>query len=344
MVATSYRKLSLVTATAPGLTRSIRKYLPGSSLIAANHKFFGCGEHWINIPKSLAGKKTWVVHQIRTGKESYSQDMMALFRLLGTLKRAETEEVNLILPLWPDGRQERKDRPRVPISAADNAQILENVFGIKRLVTLDLHAPAIEGFFQTAKVNHITARSLFARFFNYTYIPNLIRDQQILVKSKKDIVLAPPDLGRQKFVFKLANEVFGPMEEGSIPIFQKTKNPVGKITNVTLYGSVKGKWVILVDDMIDSGGTMLKAAYHAIEKGALGISFAAVHGVCSSDALRKLSEPNFVHQITLTDSVPILPEQLTPKVNILPIGKLLAEVISRRHTGKSLKGYEAIEQ
>lgn len=289
---------------------------------------FPSGEVYCRPLESLRGKYIYVFQTANQGQ--IHENLMELFVLLNAVKLASPEKVNLIVPYLPYSRQERKDVPRAPISAAMIAEILTKVCNINTLITFDLHQFAIEGFYATTNVPvaHLTTHSLFYQHFNQKFSSGEL--------SREEVFFASPDFGGLKLTRRLAKNF---NMEDQVCAINKVRHPDGQVEN-RVFGEVSRPTAIIFDDIIDKGTSIIAAVNALKAAGARKFYVAAVHGLFSENALRNLTAIDEIKEIVITNTIhhPPLPE----KINVLSIAPLLAEVIKRIHLKESLQDYEII--
>jgi len=242
-----------------------------------------------------------------------SDNLLELLLMVDAAKRASAYKVIAVIPYFGFARQDRKDRPRVSIGAKLIADML-SVAGIDRLITMDLHADQIQGFFNVP-VDHLSAVAMFI-----PYIKQM---------GLKDIVIASPDTGGTK----RAN-VFAKHLGTDMVICHKTRTKANLIDSMTLIGEVENKDVIIIDDIIDTGGTIAKAADLMKSKGARSVRACATHAVLSGTAIDRL-DASALDEVLLTDSIPLRPHQ-SNKLTVLSCAPLFADVIQKVYENKSI--------
>ena len=240
------------------------------------------------------------------------QNLMELLLMIDAAKRASAGSINAVVPYFGWARQDRKDKPRVSIAAKLVADLL-SVAGINRLVTMDLHADQIQGFFNVP-VDHLYASSIFI-----PYIESL---------RLKDMVIASPDVGGAKRANSYAKYFDVPLV-----LCHKTRAKANVVEKMTVIGDVTDKNVILIDDIVDTAGTITKAADLLIANGAKTVRALASHPVMSDPATERVKESG-LEEIIFTDSIPYGKEN--PKATILPVAKLFADTIRRIHNNQSI--------
>ncbi len=276
---------------------------------------FADGEKRIIIPENLRKRDVFIIQPTCSPVDS---NIMELFLIIDAAKRSSASEVTAIIPYFGYSRQDRKDRPRVPISASIIARLIEYA-GADRIVTIDIHSEQESGFVE------IPWDNLYA---SYSFLP-VLRET-----FSKNLIVAAPDkngVARATFYAELLDA------EGIAIVFkERDVSKKNESKALDMIGSVKDKDVLLVDDMIDTGGTIVEAANLIKNRGARSISVVATHGLFSDPAPKKISEAP-IDRFFITDTVPIRPEFLNnPKVTVVSIAKLLAEAINCIHNGDSM--------
>jgi ribose-phosphate pyrophosphokinase len=287
----------------PDLAQAMARQL-GVELGEIELETFANGETYCRYLESIRGADVFLV---QTGCEPIDRNMMELLFMIQAAKLASAKRITAVVPLFPYARQDRKAKPREPISARLIADMLQ-LAGADRVLTMDLHAGQIQGFF-TIPVDHMTALPLFARHF---------RD---LGLTGEDVVSVSPDAGRAKMAVR-----FSEMIEGTFAIMHKTRpaRDVAEVTEIT--GRVKEKVAILGDDVIMTGGTLLANVAALREHGAREVWVFATHGLFSGGALERFKESD-ISGIVVTDTVPIDVINRPRNLTVLPISGLLAETI-----------------
>jgi ribose-phosphate pyrophosphokinase len=265
---------------------------------------FANGETYCRFDESIRGADIFIV---QTGCEPVDRNMMELLFMIQAAKLASAKRITAVIPLFPYARQDRKAKPREPISARLVADMLQ-LAGADRVLTMDLHAGQIQGFF-TIPVDHMTAVPLFGRHF---------RD---LGLTGEGVVSVSPDAGRAKQAVRFAE-----MLDADFALMHKSRpsHDVVEVTEVT--GRVRGKTAILGDDVIMTGGTLLANVQALREHGVEDVWVFATHGLFCGDALEKF-DASEIRGIVVTDTVPIDPLAKPDKMTVLPVAPLLAETI-----------------
>ena len=287
----------------PALAEAIAEKL-GVTLGDVELKTFANGETYMRYCESIRGCDVFIV---QTGSVPVDEHLMELLIMINAAKLASAKRITAVVPWFPYSRQDKKSAPREPITAKLVADALESA-GADRVVTMDLHAGQIQGFF-TIPVDHMTALQLFAQYY---------RDKGL---HGEGIVAVSPDPGRAKMARR-----FGQMLEGDLAILNKTR-PSHDVASVTeVIGEVDGKAAIMSDDMIVTGGTLIAGAEALLEAGATDVYACATHGLLPGNAFEKIAGSK-LKQVTVTNTVPIDPVNRPDKIDVLPVSGLLAETI-----------------
>ena len=278
-------------------------------------KRFPNSNTFVRLHQSVRGKDVFL---IQPTSAPVNENLMELLIFIDTLRRDSAGRVTAVVPYYGYGRTDKKDQPRVPITARLVADLIA-VAGADRFVTLDLHAKQIQGFFSIPS-DEIPALGLFIEHFKAHPIPNAV-------------VLAP-DIGALRRARNFAERLDLPLA-----VIEKRRSPDGKRTEVfNLIGDVAGKNVIIVDDEIDTAGTLTRAAGFVKQEGALDIVACATHPVLSEDAADTLRE-SVLREVVVCDTVHIPKEKsgrCGDKLKVIPVAALLADVIQRIHEGRSV--------
>jgi len=265
---------------------------------------FENGETYCRYEESIRGADVFIV---QTGVGNVDRNLMELLFMIQAAKLASAKRITAVVPLFPYARQDRKAKPREPISARLVADMIQ-LAGADRVLTMDLHAGQIQGFF-TIPVDHMTAQPLFARHF------------KDLGLTGPGVVSVAPDEGRAKVAVRFAN-----MIEGDFAIMHKTRpaRDQAEITEVT--GKVRDKIAIVGDDVIMTGGTLIANVHALLAQGAKEVYVYATHGVFCGGALAKFHDAP-IEGMVVTDTVPINRLEAPPNLTVLPVAGLLAETI-----------------
>ncbi len=284
----------------PGLAEQICQVL-GQPLGKVKLSRFKSGEIYVSYEESVRNCDVFLVQSF---SHPVNEHFVELLVMIDAAKRASARSINLVVPYYGYSRQERKSAPREPISAKMVADVLTTV-GAHSIVVLDLHAAAIQGFFNIP-VNHMTAMDLISDYLKSKNIPNPI--------------VVSPDVGRASDAEKLASLLDSPF---AIMIKKRPEHNESVITHII--GDVEGQTPIIIEDMIDTGSTIVNVVEGLKERGALDAYVCATHPVFSGPALQRLDHPN-IKEVVITDSIAI-PETRPEKFHVLSVAPLLSDAI-----------------
>jgi ribose-phosphate pyrophosphokinase len=276
-------------------------YYYGKEIGKVSIKRFADSEISVNFDESVRGCDVFLVQSTHPT----SDNLMELLLMIDAARRASAHYVVAVIPYYGYARQDRKDRPRVAIGAKLVANML-TAAGADRIMTLDLHAGQIQGFFDIP-VDHLEGTSVFVPYIQTLKIENLI--------------FASPDVGGVSRARKFAQHF-----DAEIVICDKVRKRANEIDSMTLIGEVKDANVILVDDMIDTGGTICKAAQLIMDKGANSVRAVATHAVLSHKAHENINNSVF-EEVIVTDSIPM--KQENPKIKVISVAELFGKAIGR---------------
>ncbi|NNL16485.1 MAG: ribose-phosphate pyrophosphokinase [Flavobacteriaceae bacterium] len=266
------------------------------------------GEFQPCYEESIRGTRIFIVGSTNPGAEN----LMEMLLMLDAAKRASARHITAVMPYFGWARQDRKDKPRVPIAAKLIAKMLE-VAGATRIITMDLHADQIQGFFEKP-VDHLYASTIFLPYLKDLNLENL--------------TIASPDMGGSKRAYAYSKAL-----SSDVVICYKQRSKANVISHMELIGDVKGKNVVLVDDMVDTAGTLTKAADLMIERGALSVRAICTHPILSGDAYEKITNSK-LEELIVTDSIPLSQEH--DKIKVLTCADLFADVMHRVHNNTSI--------
>lgn len=274
---------------------------------------FSDGEIKINIDESIRGDHVYIV---QSTSYPVNDNLMELLIMIDALRRASAKTINVVLPYYGYARQDRKAQSREPITAKLVANMITQA-GADRVLTLDLHAAQIQGFFDIP-VDHLLGAPLLANYFLENNFKN------------KDIVVVSPDHGGVTRARKLAEFLHAP-----IAIIDKRRPKANVAEVMNIIGDVKGKVAVLIDDMIDTAGTITLAAQALQDAGALEVYACCTHPVLSGPALDRLND-SVIKEVVVTDSIQVPEEKTGGKIVQVSVDQLMAEAIKRIHENRSV--------
>jgi ribose-phosphate pyrophosphokinase len=266
------------------------------------------GEFQPSFEESVRGARVFIIGSTHPSTEN----LMEMLLMLDAAKRASARHITAVMPYFGWARQDRKDKPRVPIAAKLIAKMLETA-GATRIITMDLHADQIQGFFEKP-VDHLFASTMFLPYLRSLNLDNLM--------------IASPDMGGSKRAYAYSKAL-----ECDVVICYKQRAKANVISHMELIGDVKGKNVVLIDDMVDTAGTLTKAADLMMERGALSVRAITTHGLLSGNAYDRIEKSKLL-ELIVTDSIPI--ENQKGKVKVLTCADLFADVMNRVHHNTSI--------
>jgi len=266
------------------------------------------GEFQPSFEESVRGSRVFIIGSTFPS----SDNLMEMLLMIDAAKRASARHVTAVIPYYGWARQDRKDKPRVPIAAKLVAKMLETA-GATRIITMDLHADQIQGFFEKP-VDHLFASTIFLPYLRSLNLENL--------------TIASPDMGGSKRAY-----AYSKFLESDVVICYKQREKANVISHMELIGDVTGKNVVLVDDMVDTAGTLTKAADVMMERGALSVRAICTHAILSGNAYEKIENSKLV-ELIVTDSIPLKKE--SKKIRVLTCSKLVADVMISVNTNKSI--------
>ena len=266
------------------------------------------GEFQPSFEESVRGSRVFIIGSTHPS----SDNLMEMLLMLDAAKRASARHITAVMPYFGWARQDRKDKPRVPIGAKMIAKILETA-GATRIITMDLHADQIQGFFEKP-VDHLFASTIFVPYIQELNLDNL--------------TIASPDMGGSKRAY-----AYSKFLKSDVVICYKQRQKANVISHMELIGDVKGKNIILVDDMVDTAGTLTKAAELMMERGAKSVRAVCTHGILSGNAHERI-ENSMLEELIITDSIPSKKE--SPKIKILSCAELFGSTMKSVHSNKSI--------
>jgi len=287
-------------------------YELGCPVAAANVRHFSDGEVHLQIQENVRGADVFVVQPTCTPVD---RNLMELLLMMDALKRASAERITAVLPYYGYARQDRKDRPRMPISARLVASLIERA-GADRILALDLHAAQIQGFFDVP-VDHLFAAPVMVDYFDEL--------------RGEDLTVVSPDAGGVERA-----RAFGKRLGSPLAIIDKRRSDVNVAEVMHIIGDVAGQHCLIVDDLIDTAGTLVKAAEALLEQGAKSVRACATHAVLSGPAVERI-EQSSIEEVIVTNSIPIREEaDNCTRLKQLSVAPLLAKAIQSIHEDGSV--------
>ena len=289
------------------LAKSIAKSfgIPLGNVITST---YSDGEFQPSFEESVRGSRVFIIGSTFPN----SDHLMEMLLMLDAAKRASARHITAVLPYFGWARQDRKDKPRVPIAAKLVAKMLETA-GATRIITMDLHADQIQGFFEKP-VDHLFASTIFLPYLESLNLSNL--------------TIASPDMGGSKRAYAYSKAL-----ASDVVICYKQRAKANVIEHMELIGDVVGKNVVLVDDMVDTAGTLTKAADVMIERGALSVRAICTHPILSGKAYERIEQSN-LGELIVTDSIPL--RDKCSKIKVLSCADLFADVMVRVNENQSI--------
>lgn len=303
----------------PKFAEDICKNL-GTPLSSSKLFKFSDGEIGVSIEESVRGADVFVVQPTC---EPANENLMELFVIIDALKRASAYRVNLVMPYFGYARQDRKTRSREPITAKLVSNLLETA-GADRVISADLHAAQIQGFFDIP-VDHLTCGTLLASYFKKKLAAEIEND---------DVMVVSPDIGGVVRARKFAEHIGDNIDLAIVD--KRRSHEIANFCEVMeIIGDVNGKEVVLVDDIIDTAGTIVQAAAALKDRGAKSVYACASHAVLSGPAIDRLKN-SCIEELVLTDTIPLSEEKQIDKIQVVSMAPLFAEAIRRIHSEHSV--------
>ena len=294
----------------PALAQEIADHL-GVHLVVAKVKRFGDGETNVEIAESVRGSDIFVIQPTCSPT---NDNVMELLIMIDALSRASAARITAVVPYYGYARQERKVRAREPITAKLIANLITTA-GANRVIAMDLHAPAIQGFFDIP-VDHLPAAPILAEYFSKKNLDNLC--------------VVSPDIGG---VGRARN--FAELIGASLAIVDKRRPEPGVSEVMHVIGDLKGKNVIMIDDIIDTGGTIVQAAAKLKEQGAVRVFACCTHAVFSDNAVQNLHHSE-IEEVVVTNTIPLTPKATDLKIHVRSVAPLLGEAILHVNENRSV--------
>ncbi|MBI4402210.1 MAG: ribose-phosphate pyrophosphokinase [Nitrospirae bacterium] len=307
-----YKELKLFSGNAnPALAREICGYLgvhPGEATVSS----FSDGEIRVKIDENVRGADVFVVQSC---SEPVNTSIIELLIMIDALKRSSAYRITAVIPYFGYARQDRKDQPRVPISAKLMADLITTA-GADRVLTMDLHAGQIQGFFNIP-VDHLYATPVLLDYIHK--------------RGAADLVVVSPDAGGVERARAFAKRL-----QAQLAIIDKRREGPNNAQIMNIIGDVEGRNALLLDDMIDTAGTIVQGAQACAEKGARMVWAGCTHAVLSGPALERL-QSSCLTEVVVTNTIPLNgKEQQCPKLQVLSVAPLLGEAITRIHEEESV--------
>ncbi len=280
----------------------------GTKLGSVITSTYSDGEFQPSFEESVRGSRVFIIGSTHPGADH----LMELLLMLDAAKRASARHITAVIPYYGWARQDRKDKPRVPIAAKLVAKMLETA-GATRIITMDLHADQIQGFFEKP-VDHLFASTVFLPYLRSLELENL--------------TIASPDMGGSKRAYAYSKTM-----ESDVVICYKQRAKANVISHMELIGNVEGKNVVLVDDMVDTAGTLTKAADVMMERGAKSVRAICTHPVLSGEAYERIENSQLL-ELIVTDSIPL--KKQSNKIRVVSCSDLFADVMKRVHNNRSI--------
>jgi ribose-phosphate pyrophosphokinase len=307
-----YQELKVFSGNAhPALASDISEYLEKPAGQCEVFEFSN-ENIFVRFMENIRARDVFLVQPIAS---PVNTRLMELFIMIDAAKRASAGRITAVVPYYSYGRSDKKDQPRVPITARLVANFIETA-GADRLLTIDLHAGQVQGFFNIP-VDELTALSLLARYF---------RDKKL-----GDLTVVATDVGDARRARHMADRL-------GVPIAIVEKRRIGnreKVEAVNLIGDVEGTRALIVDDEVDTAATLVATADIVLRNGAREVYASATHPILSGPAVQRIEESS-IKELVVTDTIPLTPEKRLPKITVLSVAPLLGEAIRRIHTGRSV--------
>ncbi len=282
----------------------------GYELGKSKKNVFSDGEFQVSFEESIRGRRIFIIGSTFPN----SDNLMEMLLMIDAAKRASARHITAVIPYFGWARQDRKDKPRVPIAAKLVAKLLEAA-GATRIITMDLHADQIQGFFEKP-VDHLFASTIFLPAIN--------------ALNLSDITVASPDMGGSKRAY-----AYSKFLKSEVVICYKQRKKANVISHMELIGNVEGRNVILVDDMIDTAGTLTKAADLMMEKGAKSVRAICTHPVLSGEAYDRI-ENSKLEELLITNTIPL--KKHIDKIKVVSCAPLFADIMHKVQSNESISG------
>ncbi len=284
--------------------------LYGKELGKVSISTYSDGEFQPSFEETVRGARVFIIGSTFPSENN----LMEMLLMLDAAKRASALHINAVLPYFGWARQDRKDKPRVPIAAKMIAKILETA-GATRVITMDLHADQIQGFFEIP-VDHLYASTIFLPYLESLNLENL--------------TMASPDMGGSKRAYAYAKAL-----QSDVVICYKERKKANVISHMEVIGNVKDKNVVIVDDMVDTAGTLTTAANIMIKRGAKSVRAICTHPILSGKAYERIDN-SALKELIVTDTIPL--KGSSNKIKVVSCAPLFADIMERVHSHKSISG------
>lgn len=273
-------------------------------------KYFSDGELWVKYNQNIRGADVFIIQPTNAP----ARNLLELLIMIDAAKRASAERITAVIPYYGYGRQDRKDQPRVAITAKLMADLLTTA-GANRILTMDLHAPQIQGFFDIP-LDHLYSAAVFADHFRDMNIP--------------DLTVVSPDIGGITMARAYAKRLLAPLA-----IIDKRRPKQNESVVMHIIGDVKDRNILIIDDIVDTAGTLCHAADALKDKGAEKIFVACTHPILSTKAIQRIAEAP-ISEIYVTDTVFLPNEKNIDKLHVLTASKIFGDAINRIHGDESI--------
>ena len=291
------------------LAEKIVSYL-GIPLGNSSIKYFSDGEIWVKFNENIRGCDVFIIQSTN----SPSNNLMELLIMIDAARRSSAKRITAVIPYFGYARQDRKDQPRVAITAKLVANLITTA-GADRVLTMDLHAPQIQGFFDIP-LDHLYSAPILVDYFQK--------------KRINDLVVLSPDIGGVKFARAYAKRLHIPLA-----IADKRRPKPNEAEVMNIIGPVRDKNILIIDDIVDTGGTMIQAAEAAYLEGAKGAYAGCTHPILSGKAAEKLKKSSF-SEIIVTDTIPLDENKTFDKIKVISVASLFGNAIHRIHNEESI--------
>ena len=294
----------------PSLADGIAKYL-GQPLGKIEIVEFKDGEMYVKFHENIRGSDVFIIQSTNPPAKNY----LEIFLMIDAARRASAKRITAVMPYYGYARQDRKNTPRVALSAKLFANMV-TVAGANRVMAMDLHSPQIQGFFDLP--------------FDHLYSSLVLLDYLAKKDYMKNAVVMAPDIGGIKMARAYARRL-----DLDLAVIDKRRESANKSEVMNIIGDIKGKVVIMLDDLVDTAGTLINAADAAMERGATAVYTMATHPVLSDNALERI-EQSAIKKIIVTDTIPLPDDYKSTKIELVSVANLFGEAIKRIHEERSI--------